>query len=365
MVGDLIVRHLDLADLASVRSFADAIEGPINLLVDNAGVMATPEQRTADGFEMQIGTNHLGHFALTNLLLPRITDRVVVVSSGAHRNGRIDLEVLTWQRRPYKAWEAYAQSKLANLLFVLELQRRLTDAGSTVRAVAAHPGWAATNLGGHTASPIANSFMAVANRLVAQSDTMGALPTLYAYGGHSRRHLYRPGWVPAYAGPPGRRHPCLPGPRRRDGPTPVGAVRATDRRGVAPELPYLHLSLPGRRAPVPGRSPSLGTSTTMTAQECQYHLFGMHLHTWSITPLDSDGKCFPVAPGPREHGHHARAVVVREPVLSGCGTTTGRQRGPQRSHRDHRSGSSCGLKEPLRDSARASQSRKSAIAHRT
>ena len=129
---------------------------------------------------MQIGTNHLGHSALTNLLLPRITDRVVVVSSDLHRNSRIDLDDLYWQRRPYKAWDACSQSKLANLLFVLELQRRLTDAGSTVRAVAAHPGYAATNLQGRTASPISNFFAAVANRLVAQSDTMGALPTLYA-----------------------------------------------------------------------------------------------------------------------------------------------------------------------------------------
>jgi len=198
IAGDVTVRHLDLADLGSVRSFADTIEGPINLLVDNAGVMATPEQRTVDGFEMQIGTNHLGHFALTNLLLPRITDRVVVVSSVAHRNGRIDLEDLNWQRRPYKAWDAYSQSKLANLLFVLELQRRLTDAGSAVRAVAAHPGYAATNLQGRTASPISNFFAAVANRLVAQSDTMGALPTLYAATADI------PGGT--YIGPDGFRH---------------------------------------------------------------------------------------------------------------------------------------------------------------
>jgi NAD(P)-dependent dehydrogenase (short-subunit alcohol dehydrogenase family) len=198
MAGDVTVRHLDLANLASVRSFADAIEGPINLLVDNAGVMATPEQRTVNGFEMQIGTNHLGHFALTNLLLPRITDRVVVVSSDLHRNGRIDLDDLNWERRPYKAWDAYSQSKLANLLFVLELQRRLTDAGSTVRAVAAHPGYAATNLQGRTASPISNFFAAVANRLVAQSDTMGALPTLYAATADI------PGGT--YIGPDGFRH---------------------------------------------------------------------------------------------------------------------------------------------------------------
>jgi NAD(P)-dependent dehydrogenase (short-subunit alcohol dehydrogenase family) len=198
MTGDVTVRQLDLADLASVRSFADTIEGPINLLVDNAGVMATPEQRTADGFEMQIGTNHLGHFALTNLLLPRITDRVVVVSSDLHRNGRIDLDDLNWQRRPYKAWEAYSQSKLANLLFVLELRRRLTDAGSTLRAVAAHPGYAATNLQGRTANPISNFFAPVANRLVAQSATMGALPTLYAATADI------PGGT--YIGPDGFRH---------------------------------------------------------------------------------------------------------------------------------------------------------------
>jgi NAD(P)-dependent dehydrogenase (short-subunit alcohol dehydrogenase family) len=198
MAGDVTVRHLDLADLASVRSFADAVEGPVNLLVDNAGVMATPEQRTADGFEMQIGTNHLGHFALTNLLLPQITDRVVVVSSDLHRSGRIDLDDLNWQRRPYKAWDAYSQSKLANLLFVLELRRRLTEAGSTVRALAAHPGYAATNLQGRTASAISNFFMAVANRLVAQSDTMGALPTLYAATADI------PGGT--YVGPDGFRH---------------------------------------------------------------------------------------------------------------------------------------------------------------
>jgi NAD(P)-dependent dehydrogenase (short-subunit alcohol dehydrogenase family) len=198
MTGEVTVRRLDLADLGSVRSFADAIEGPINVLVDNAGVMAIPEQRTADGFEMQIGTNHLGHFALTNLLLPQITDRVVVVSSDLHRNGRIDLDDLNWQRRPYKAWDAYAQSKLANMLFVLEVQRRLTDAGSTLRAVAAHPGYAATNLQGRSASPTSNFFAAVANRLIAQSDTMGALPTLYAATADI------PGGT--YIGPDGFRH---------------------------------------------------------------------------------------------------------------------------------------------------------------
>ena len=198
MTGDVNVRPLDLADLGSVRSFADSTEGPVDLLVDNAGVMATPEQRTADGFEMQIGTNHLGHFALTNLLLPQITGRVVVVSSDLHRNGRIDLDDLSWQRRPYKAWGAYSQSKLANLLFVLELQRRLTEAGSTVRALAVHPGYASTNLQGRSASGVSNFFAAIGNRLLAQSDTMGALPTLYAATADI------PGGT--YIGPDGFRH---------------------------------------------------------------------------------------------------------------------------------------------------------------
>ena len=124
MSGSVTVRCLDLADLTSIRSFAESLEEPIDILIDNAGVMAVPQQPTTDGFELQIGTNHLGHFALTNLLLPLITERIVVVSSELHRRGRIDLDDLNWERRPYKAWDAYAQSKLANLLFMRELQRR-------------------------------------------------------------------------------------------------------------------------------------------------------------------------------------------------------------------------------------------------
>ena len=102
------------------------------MLINNAGVMAIPESRTADGFEMQIGTNHLGHFALANLLLPQIRDRVVVVASGAHRMGQIRLDDLDWEQGGYKSWRAYGQSKLANLLFTSELQRRLGEAGSDV-----------------------------------------------------------------------------------------------------------------------------------------------------------------------------------------------------------------------------------------
>lgn len=142
--------------------------------------MATPQRRSVDGFELQIGTNHLGHFALTNLLLPRVVDRVVVVSSSAHRMGRIDLDDLNWDRRRYRPWGAYGQSKLANLLFVWELQRRLDELGSSLRALAAHPGYAATNLQTKTGNPLANLASDGLNRFVAQSAEDGALPTLYA-----------------------------------------------------------------------------------------------------------------------------------------------------------------------------------------
>ncbi|OXS33006.1 oxidoreductase [Streptomyces sp. XY006] len=179
--GSTEVRRLDLADLSSVRAFADAWHEPLHLLINNAGVMMLPRQRTRDGFEMQFGTNHLGHFALTNLLLPHVTDRVVTVSSGAHRWGGVriafdDLD-LTGGYTPQRA---YAQSKLANLLFTLELQRRLTASGSAVRALAAHPGYAATNLQSRTANPVARALLRLGNRVVAQDDKAGALPTLYA-----------------------------------------------------------------------------------------------------------------------------------------------------------------------------------------
>src|SRR3954452_4328570 len=178
--GSTDVRRLDLADLASVHAFADAWDGGLDVLINNAGVMAVPERRTKDGFELQIGTNHLGHFALTNLLLPRVTDRVVTVSSTAHRMGAIRLDDLNWERGGYQRWRAYGQSKLANLLFTAELQRRLEAAGSSVRAVAAHPGYAATNLQQHTGNLLQNAVMWVSNHVIAQSDEMGALPTLYA-----------------------------------------------------------------------------------------------------------------------------------------------------------------------------------------
>src|SRR5215207_1954348 len=178
--GDCEVRQLDLADLASVRAFAESWPGELSVLINNAGVMRTPERRTADGFELQIGTNHLGHFALTNLLLPHVTDRVVAVASGAHRGGSISLDDLNWQKRKYRPWSAYQQSKLANLLFTLELQRRLTAAGSAVRAIAAHPGYAATNLQFRSESRFADRTMMISNRLFAQTDEAGARPTLFA-----------------------------------------------------------------------------------------------------------------------------------------------------------------------------------------
>ena len=173
-------RPLDLTDLASVRAFAERWEGPIDVLINNAGVMAVPEGRTKDGFETQIGTNHLGHFALTGLLLDVLTDRVVTLSSAAHRMGSINLDDLNWRRRRYQRWLAYGQSKLANLLFVHELQRRLAAAGSPVRAVAAHPGYAATELQSRTGNALQNALMAVGNKLLAQSGEQGAWPTLFA-----------------------------------------------------------------------------------------------------------------------------------------------------------------------------------------
>jgi NAD(P)-dependent dehydrogenase (short-subunit alcohol dehydrogenase family) len=178
--GTTEVRRLDLASLDSVRAFAGDWEGEIDLLINNAGIMIPPYSKTADGFEMQFGTNHLGHFALTNLLLEHVTGRVVTVSSTGHRFGAIDFDDLNWERKPYRAWRAYGQSKLANLLFTAELQRRLTAVGSRVRATAAHPGYAATNLQFHSGSRVNDVFSAVANRVVAQDADGGALPTLYA-----------------------------------------------------------------------------------------------------------------------------------------------------------------------------------------
>ena len=179
MAGETDVRRLDLTDLASVREFAGGWAGHLDILINNAGIMMVPAGRTADGFELQIGTNHLGHFALTNLMLPQITGRIVTVTSDLHKIGKIKVNDLNWENRTYKPLGAYCQSKLANVLFTLELQRRLASSGSVVRAVAAHPGVAETNLISHV-----GGFQGAVSKLflgpITQDGEHGALPTLYA-----------------------------------------------------------------------------------------------------------------------------------------------------------------------------------------
>jgi NAD(P)-dependent dehydrogenase (short-subunit alcohol dehydrogenase family) len=176
--GPFEVRELNLADLESVRSFCAYWTGEIDVLINNAGIMMAPAFRTPDDFELHFGTNHLGPFALTNLLLPYITDRVVTVSSILHRRGRIHFEDLHFDSRPYNAMTAYRDSKLANLLFTIELQRRLSEQGSAVRAVAAHPGIARTNLLAHVKG--VNGLVGSLSQLLFNDAQKGALPTLFA-----------------------------------------------------------------------------------------------------------------------------------------------------------------------------------------
>ena len=190
-MGDGVeVERLDLADLRSVHAFADAFarrHAGLDVLVNNAGVMALPRRETPDGFELQLGTNHLGHFALTGLLLDRLLarpqSRVVTVSSQMHRTGRIDFDDLQGERG-YGRWRAYSQSKLANVLFAFELQRRVDAADLPLISAAVHPGYAATNLQRRgpemEGSRVRGLLMRAGNVLFAQSDEMGALPTLYA-----------------------------------------------------------------------------------------------------------------------------------------------------------------------------------------
>jgi NAD(P)-dependent dehydrogenase (short-subunit alcohol dehydrogenase family) len=222
--GSFEVGDLDLASLESIHAFADGVVATgqeLHLLVNNAGVMAIPRRETEDGFEMQLGTNHLGHMALTLRLLALLAatgaagtaSRVVTVSSNVHKSGRIDLDDLMGARS-YKPWTAYSQSKLANLLFTYELQRRIDTAGLAVGAYAAHPGYSATNLSSvgpaMTGSTVQQWTMRLSDKLLAQSAAMGALPTLYA--------ATLPGLAPAsYVGPSGfnewRGHPTLVAPR--------------------------------------------------------------------------------------------------------------------------------------------------------
>jgi NAD(P)-dependent dehydrogenase (short-subunit alcohol dehydrogenase family) len=233
---------LDLADLASVRAFAEGFTGPLDLLVNNAGVMAIPRQQTVDGFEMQFGTNHLGHFALTGLLLPALLasanqPRVVSVSSGEHHKGSIDFDDLM-SEHSYGQMRAYQRSKLANLLFTFELQRRADAAGVDLLSVAAHPGFAATNLG-HSGNPLLVIGVRLGQALIAQSAAMGALPTLYAAtapdvkGGE-------------YFGPDGRGE-------MRGYPTRVQASKAAQDPGAAQRLWAVSEKLTGVVPPLPGR----------------------------------------------------------------------------------------------------------------
>ena len=181
MTGSTEVQLLDTSDLASVRSFPDRAPQRIDVLINNAGVMAADETRTAEGFELQIATNYLGHFALTALLLPRLTDRVVMLSSLAHWGGRIVLDDLNRKRRRYSRWTAYADSKLADLMLAFDLQSRFAAAGSPLRAMAAHPGMAGTNLTRdlHVPAAVSGASEALLHG-IGQSAAAGALPTLMA-----------------------------------------------------------------------------------------------------------------------------------------------------------------------------------------
>ncbi|ARS90551.1 oxidoreductase [Natrarchaeobaculum aegyptiacum] len=215
--ADLRIEHCDLGDLESVRAFADRIDEPIDVLVNNAGTMAIPRSETVDGFETQFGVNHLGHFALTGLLLETLltgTDdgpaaRVVTVSSGVHERGEIDFDDL-YGEQSYDPWSAYAQSKLANVLFAYELERRFRTADANAKSLAVHPGYADTELqfrgpreaGSHLGLLVRR----VMNAVLAQSPEQGALATLYAAtapeaegGGY-----YGPGGLASMRGSPDR-----------------------------------------------------------------------------------------------------------------------------------------------------------------
>ncbi|NUT52966.1 MAG: SDR family NAD(P)-dependent oxidoreductase, partial [Saccharothrix sp.] len=233
---------LDLADLASVRSAAalvrDRTGDALDLLVNNAGVMAVPLGRTADGFERQFGTNHLGHAALTWLLMPALRGRpgarVVTVSSLAHQLGRIDLADPNYRTRRYTSWGAYGQSKLANLLFARELDRRLRAAGLDVTSVAAHPGYTATELSANMARARKNPLLALGAKisdLLAQPVAAGALPQLYA----ATSPDVEPG---GYYGPDGFRE-------TRGHPAPAGSTAAARDELAASRLWALTSELTG------------------------------------------------------------------------------------------------------------------------
>ena len=249
--ADVEVAPLDLADLASVRTFAanfSAGHDRLDVLVNNAGVMAIPRRETADGFEMQFGTNHLGHFALTGLLLDRLLAtpgaRVVTVTSMAARGGRIRFDDLQG-RRHYGRWSAYGQAKLANQLFTLELDRRVAGGAADLASVAAHPGYAATNLQmvgpQMSGSGLMERMSQLGNTVFAQSAADGALPSLYA------------------ATAPEVRGGQFFGPDRlfgmRGSPKPVAFLEAARDPGTARRLWEVSEELTGVRYPIPDRRP--------------------------------------------------------------------------------------------------------------
>lgn len=211
--GRVSVRQVDVSDLSSVASFvADLVdEGrPVDVLINNAGVLGLPRALSADGVEMHFATNYLGHFALTLGLLPLLTDRVVAIGSREHRSGVIDLDDLAWERRPYRAFAAYGASKLADLLFMRELDRRFRAEGSPLRSVAAHPGASATGITGSTGNAALTAIGHYGQKLVSMPAWRGALCTVYAatmdvpggtyVGPHGRTELW--GWpAPARMSP--------------------------------------------------------------------------------------------------------------------------------------------------------------------
>ncbi|WP_435769884.1 oxidoreductase [Nocardioides sp. SYSU DS0651] len=213
--GRVEVRRLDVSDLSSVRELAAGLERegrPVDVLVNNAGVLGAPHELTPEGVELHFATNYLGHFALTNLLLPLLTDRVVMIGSREHRTGRktLDLDDLGWQRRPYRVFGAYGASKLADLVFMAELDRRLQAAGSALRAVAAHPGASVSRITTGSGHPVVSAVGVFGQRLVSMPAWRGALCTVYAatmdvpggsyIGPHGRTELW--GWpAPARMAP--------------------------------------------------------------------------------------------------------------------------------------------------------------------
>ena len=261
--------HLDLADLASVKDFVNSFRGEhdrLDLLVNNAGLMAVDESRTVDGFETQLGVNHLGHFALTARLLPALLStpgaRIASMSSMAHRAGYLAIDDLMFDRRRYSRWQAYSQSKLANLLFVLELQRRLAEVQATAIAVAAHPGMAHTNLGsqGHGLSNRLTQIGLPFNRRSAS----GALPLLRAATDPTARggQYYGPRWG-IVGDPVGDSEPASSGQWLR--PRALERVSRADRPGpcLRPSRGLRH-HFDSARSQAADASPEMSTSSRCT-----------------------------------------------------------------------------------------------------